>query len=109
MVILRVTSKLHRYSLILSLNFPLQFYPSSTKISDKRTASHIAAAEGNVAAVKVLADFGADLTLEDRWGNSVQGEAERSNARKLLTYLKSVSKKKSGNTTGDLSSHGKAA
>ena len=78
-------------------------------IPDKRTASHIAAAEGNVAAVKVLADFGADLTLEDRWGNSVQGEAERSNARKLLTYLKSASKKKAGNNAGDLSSHGKAA
>lgn len=89
----------------MSLNFPLRPYPSQ-KISDKRTASHIAAAEGNVAAVKVLADFGADLTLEDRWGNSVQGEAERSNARKLLAYMKSVSKKKS---TGDLSSHGKAA
>mmetsp|Transcript_441 Transcript_441/g.779 ORF Transcript_441/g.779 Transcript_441/m.779 type:complete len:169 (-) Transcript_441:21-527(-) len=75
---------------------------------DKRTASHIAAAEGNVAAVKVLADFGADLTLQDRWGNSVQGEAERSNARKLLSYLKSTaSKNKTGN--GDPSSTGKAA
>jgi ankyrin repeat protein len=55
---------------------------------DKRTAAHIAAAEGNVAAIKVLADHGADLTLEDRWENTVQHEAERSNARLLLAYLK---------------------
>lgn len=54
---------------------------------DKRTAAHIAAAEGNVAAVKVLADQGADLTLEDRWKNTVQLEAQRSNARALLEYL----------------------
>jgi len=55
---------------------------------DDRTAAHIAAAEGNVAAIRVLADHGADLTLEDRWKNTVQHEAERSNARQLLEYLK---------------------
>jgi len=54
---------------------------------DKRTAAHIAAAEGNVAAIKVLADHGADLTLKDRWMNTVQDEARRSNARALLEYL----------------------
>lgn len=54
---------------------------------DKRTAAHIAAAEGNVAAIKVLADHGADLTLEDRWKNTVLQEAERSSARQLLEYL----------------------
>mmetsp|Transcript_35225 Transcript_35225/g.76426 ORF Transcript_35225/g.76426 Transcript_35225/m.76426 type:complete len:788 (+) Transcript_35225:224-2587(+) len=56
---------------------------------DKRTAAHIAAAEGNVAAIRLLADHGADLTLEDRWGNTVQQEAERSNTRQLVAYLKS--------------------
>lgn len=55
---------------------------------DKRTAAHIAAAEGNVAAIKVLADHGASLKLKDRWGNTVQEEAKRSNARALLQYLK---------------------
>ena len=55
---------------------------------DDRTAAHIAAAEGNVAAIRVLAEHGADLTLEDRWKNTVQHEAERSNARQLLEYLK---------------------
>jgi len=54
---------------------------------DKRTAAHIAAAEGNVAALKVLVDFGADLTLEDRWKNTVDQEAKRSNSRQLLEYL----------------------
>lgn len=55
---------------------------------DKRTAAHIAAAEGNVAAIKVLAANGADLTLQDRWGNTVQMEAKRANARQLNAFLK---------------------
>lgn len=55
---------------------------------DKRTAAHVAAAEGNVAAIRVLAESGADLTLEDRWKNTVQQEAERSNARQLLEFLR---------------------
>lgn len=55
---------------------------------DKRTAAHIAAAEGNVAAIRILVKHGADLSLEDRWKNTVQDEAERSNARGLLEYLK---------------------
>ena len=50
---------------------------------DKRTAAHIAAAEGNVAAIRILAKHGADLTLSDRWGNNVEGEARRSNAQQL--------------------------
>ena len=54
---------------------------------DKRTAAHIAAAEGNVAAIRILAEKGADLTLSDRWGNTVQDEARRSNARQLLLFL----------------------
>lgn len=54
---------------------------------DKRTAAHIAAAEGNVAAIRLLAENNADLTKEDRWKNTVQHEAERSNVRQLLEYL----------------------
>lgn len=37
---------------------------------DKRTAAHIAAAEGNTAAMRVLLEHGADFHLEDRWGNT---------------------------------------
>jgi hypothetical protein len=39
---------------------------------DKRTASHIAAAEGNTAAIRVLVEGGADLTIPDRWGNTAR-------------------------------------
>eukprot|EP00542_Grammatophora_oceanica_P002284 CAMPEP_0194062106 /NCGR_PEP_ID=MMETSP0009_2-20130614/76511_1 /TAXON_ID=210454 /ORGANISM="Grammatophora oceanica, Strain CCMP 410" /LENGTH=110 /DNA_ID=CAMNT_0038713695 /DNA_START=25 /DNA_END=357 /DNA_ORIENTATION=- len=55
---------------------------------DKRTAAHIAAAEGNAAAIKVLAEHGADLTLEDRWQNTVKSEVKRSNTRVLFDYVK---------------------
>lgn len=55
---------------------------------DKRTAAHIAAAEGNTAALKVLVDFGADTTLPDRWNNTVEQEAQRANAWQMLEYLK---------------------
>ena len=34
---------------------------------DNRTAAHIAAAEGNAAALRVLSSYGADLSLQDRW------------------------------------------
>lgn len=57
---------------------------------DKRTAAHIAAAEGNLPAIKVLVEFGADLTLEDRWGNTIHDEAKRANAGKLAEYLQSL-------------------
>jgi ankyrin repeat protein len=55
---------------------------------DKRTAAHVAAAEGNVAALKTLVEFGADLALEDRWGNTVDHEAVRSKAGQLVDFLR---------------------
>ncbi|KAI2489466.1 voltage-gated potassium channel [Fragilaria crotonensis] len=57
---------------------------------DKRTAVHIAAAEGNVAAMRVLVEHGVDLTVEDRWGNSLHDEAQRSNSTELLEYLETL-------------------
>jgi ankyrin repeat protein len=57
---------------------------------DKRTAGHIAAAEGNIAALKVLIDAGADLSLKDRWNNSLNDEALRANAGMMINYLKSL-------------------
>ncbi|KAL7543823.1 hypothetical protein ACHAWF_007462 [Thalassiosira exigua] len=59
---------------------------------DKRTASHIAASEGNVAAVRILVEAGADLSLEDRWGNTIRSEAERAKSGKVLEYLNSLKK-----------------
>jgi ankyrin repeat protein len=60
---------------------------------DKRGAVHLAAAEGNLAALKVLVEFGADLTARDRWGNSVEDEAKRAEAGRLLAYLRSLKDK----------------
>lgn len=42
---------------------------------DKRTAGHIAAAEGNTLALGILLDFGADLALRDRWMHTASDEA----------------------------------
>mmetsp|Transcript_18429 Transcript_18429/g.27312 ORF Transcript_18429/g.27312 Transcript_18429/m.27312 type:complete len:742 (-) Transcript_18429:150-2375(-) len=44
---------------------------------DKRTAAHIAASEGSVAALNILAKYGADLALKDRWGKTALDERER--------------------------------
>lgn len=57
---------------------------------DKRTAAHIAAAEGNLVALKVLADFGADLTVLDRWNNTIEDEAKKANAGPVLEFLASL-------------------
>jgi ankyrin repeat protein len=55
---------------------------------DGRTAGHIAASEGNVAALRVMVEFGADLTLKDRWKNTALDDAKRVNAGQLLEFLK---------------------
>jgi len=57
---------------------------------DKRTASHIAGAEGNLAALRILNEFHADLTLRDRWGNTVEAEAKRANATQIVDFLHRV-------------------
>jgi CRP-like cAMP-binding protein len=57
---------------------------------DKRRAVHIAAAEGNVAALKIMVEFGADLTVKDRWGNTVDDEAKSVGASQVLTFLKNL-------------------
>jgi ankyrin repeat protein len=57
---------------------------------DKRTAAHIAASEGNLVAFKLLVEAGADVSLEDRWGNTVRSEAEKGKSGKVLAYLDSL-------------------
>jgi ankyrin repeat protein len=54
---------------------------------DQRRPVHIAAAEGNIAALKLMLEHGADLTVTDRWGNTARNEAERVKAGPLLQYL----------------------
>ena len=57
---------------------------------DKRTAAHIAASQGNLAALKLLVEAGADSSLKDQWGNGVRSEAEMSKSGKVLEYLDSL-------------------
>lgn len=57
---------------------------------DKRTAAHIAASESNHLALQALVENGADLSLQDRWGNTPKDEAKRANATKILDYLNSL-------------------
>jgi ankyrin repeat protein len=57
---------------------------------DRQTAAHIAAAEGNAAAIKVLVDFGADLNAKDRWNHSVLHKAQESSSKSSLFFLSSL-------------------
>ncbi len=57
---------------------------------DRRTPLHIAASEGNLTAVKVMVEAGADLSVKDRWDNSIHDEAKRINSVKVIEYLKSL-------------------
>jgi CRP-like cAMP-binding protein len=56
---------------------------------DKRAAVHIAAAEGNLVALKVLVEFGADLSMQDRWGSTALDEAKRVRAQHVMDFLES--------------------
>lgn len=58
---------------------------------DKRTASHIAAAEGNIVAMKLLAQYGADMKRTDRWNNTIYDEAKRSQIQQQQELLKFTS------------------
>ena len=64
--------------------------PNLIDVHTKQTAAHIAASEGNLAALKLLVEAGADLSLKDRWGNGVRSEAEMSKSGKVLEYLDSL-------------------
>ena len=59
---------------------------------DRRRAVHIAASEGNLAAVRVLVECGADLTVRDRWDNTIEDEARRANAVRLIEFLDGLKK-----------------
>ncbi|KAG2447079.1 hypothetical protein HYH02_007829 [Chlamydomonas schloesseri] len=62
---------------------------------DRRSALHIAGAEGNLAAVKIMIeDGGADPGFQDRWGNTALDEARRVGAAPVVAYLEGLSKQK---------------
>jgi CRP-like cAMP-binding protein len=57
---------------------------------DRRRALHIAASEGNMAAIRVLVEFGADLSVKDRWNQTAEDEARNAKAAKILEYLETL-------------------
>ncbi|GAX74508.1 hypothetical protein CEUSTIGMA_g1957.t1 [Chlamydomonas eustigma] len=58
---------------------------------DKRTALHIAAAEGNLTIVRVLVEGGnANIEVKDRWGFSPLDEAMRVRAGPVIEYLERI-------------------
>ncbi|KAL3934731.1 MAG: hypothetical protein SGBAC_009613 [Bacillariaceae sp.] len=57
---------------------------------DMRRPVHIAASDGNMSAFRVLVEAGADLSVRDRWGNSVAEDAKRARNGKLLDYARQL-------------------
>lgn len=57
--------------------------------ADHRRAVHVAAMSGNLEALKLLVEFGADLTVHDIWGNTVLEDAKKSESEKVLHYVQS--------------------
>eukprot|EP00980_Cylindrotheca_fusiformis_P016063 scaffold4736_cov105-Cylindrotheca_fusiformis.AAC.12 len=55
---------------------------------DMRPPVHIAALEGNMNAFRVLVQAGTDLTVRDRWNNTVLDDAKRSKHGKLVEFIR---------------------
>jgi ankyrin repeat protein len=66
---------------------------------DKRTAAHIAASEGNLPALKLLAEYGANLQVRDRWDNTPYDEAQRVQAQPVIEFLLSTTETTTSGTT----------
>ena len=54
---------------------------------DKRTALHLAAAEGQLDAVKYLVAHGHPLNVRDRWNATPLDEARREGQETIVKYL----------------------
>ena len=59
---------------------------------DKRTAIHLAAAEGNTSIVEALLRAGANPLVKDRWGATPLDEAKREGRRETVKLLESALK-----------------
>lgn len=68
---------------------------------DRRTALHLAAGEGRDEVVELLCEAGADVNVEDRWGNRPLDDAEGSKHHACVTILKKYGAEK-GTRRGDL-------
>lgn len=58
---------------------------------DKRTALHLAAAEGHLAIVEYIVNQGANLACKDRWNNTPYDDAKRHDHKQVAAYLKKKS------------------
>jgi ankyrin repeat protein len=76
---------------------------------DLRTPLHIAAAEGNTAAVQLLLQRGAPSDARDRWGRTAKGEADRCGNTELIALFKNFAKPHPNNTSHTLSPVQKAS
>jgi len=54
---------------------------------DKRTALHLASAEGNLPLCKVLVDYKANVDVRDRWGETPIHSAQQAGQRSVIEYL----------------------
>ncbi|XP_075263343.1 uncharacterized protein LOC142354891 [Convolutriloba macropyga] len=62
---------------------------------DRRTALHIACAEGLLPLVKLLMQYGADENLRDRWNETPFDEARKNSSKHaVLSYLDTVTRQK---------------
>ena len=57
---------------------------------DQRRAAHVAALTGDLEALKLLVEAGADVTVEDMWGVSVLDDAKKSKSEQVVQYLQSL-------------------
>ncbi len=61
--------------------------PASAADYDGRTALHLAAAEGQIEAVRYLLAHGHRLHVRDRWGSTPQDEAKREQNESVAELL----------------------
>ncbi len=57
---------------------------------DTRSPLHVAAAEGSLAAVKLLLEAGADVLKADRWGHTALNDAIASRAQPVIEFLEPI-------------------
>ncbi|GAX84454.1 hypothetical protein CEUSTIGMA_g11874.t1 [Chlamydomonas eustigma] len=60
--------------------------------SDTKTALHVAASEGSVAAAKLLIEAGANVLLTDRWGHTALDDAKAARAQPVVELLQPLMK-----------------
>jgi len=57
---------------------------------DRRTALHVAAAEGNLSTVQLLLSANADVAAADRWGHTPMDEAAANNLHDIMAALRTA-------------------